>query len=655
MAKKKSKPELQVNTTPEPQAMANHSLPTSMKWAKWAIFLFGFLLYANTLGHEYTQDDAIVIYDNMYTTKGFAGIPGLLKKDTFFGFFKEEGKANLVSGGRYRPFTPIMFAIGYQFFGKNPFFGHLMNAAMYGLLGVFIFMLLQKIFHFRSDFKEHFIWVILAAVGLYMSHPIHTEAVANIKGRDEIMSMMGAVLATYFTIKALEVDSKKYGLFAFLSFFVALLSKENAITFLAVIPLILMFFYNKNVLESIGKMMPVIGAAALFLIMRTAVLGLDAGNSELELMNNPYVKLINGKYMPFSFAEKFSTITYTLGKYIALLFFPHPLTHDYYPRHIPIMSFVDVKTIASLLLYIVMIVAAFYYYNKDRVISFCILFFLITISIVSNIVFPIGTNMSERFLFMPSLGFCILIPYLIYKFLPKGKTVAIICSVFMLLFSAKTISRNFVWHDDFTLFTTDVNVSTRSAKVLNAAGGSYGTASEKEKDPVKKQAMLSKSVHYLQEALKVHPLYKNAYLLLGNSYFYKGKLDSAILVYEQALKIDPGIKDVINNASVAYRDLGRQAGEKENNLVKSEQMLLRAYQLNNKDQETLRLLGVLYGISGNHAKAVSYFTEALNLDPKNANANLNLSNAYRYLNDIANSEKYRAIAIKLDPKIANTQ
>jgi hypothetical protein len=66
------------------------------KWAKWGIMLLGMLLYANTLGHEYTQDDAIVIYDNMYTVKGVAGIPGILSKDTFYGFFKEAGKEKLV-------------------------------------------------------------------------------------------------------------------------------------------------------------------------------------------------------------------------------------------------------------------------------------------------------------------------------------------------------------------------------------------------------------------------------------------------------------------------------------------------------------------------------------------------------------------------------
>ncbi|MDX1911596.1 MAG: tetratricopeptide repeat protein, partial [Saprospiraceae bacterium] len=72
------------------------------------IFAFAFLLYANTLTHGFVLDDAIVITDNMYTQKGVEGIGGILSKDTFFGFFKVEGKETLVSGGRYRPMTLVL-------------------------------------------------------------------------------------------------------------------------------------------------------------------------------------------------------------------------------------------------------------------------------------------------------------------------------------------------------------------------------------------------------------------------------------------------------------------------------------------------------------------------------------------------------------------
>lgn len=66
-----------------------------MPWKYIAIlFAFGFLLYANTFNHDFAQDDAIVITDNMFTKEGIDGIPGLLKYDTFYGFFKKKAKTN---------------------------------------------------------------------------------------------------------------------------------------------------------------------------------------------------------------------------------------------------------------------------------------------------------------------------------------------------------------------------------------------------------------------------------------------------------------------------------------------------------------------------------------------------------------------------------
>ena len=95
------------------------------------LFAFSFLLYANTLTHGFVQDDAIVITDNMFTSKGVDGIPGILSKDTFFGFFKVEGKENLVSGGRYRPLTLVLFALLYQLVGNNPFWFHLVTVLLF--------------------------------------------------------------------------------------------------------------------------------------------------------------------------------------------------------------------------------------------------------------------------------------------------------------------------------------------------------------------------------------------------------------------------------------------------------------------------------------------------------------------------------------------
>ncbi|MBK9735403.1 MAG: tetratricopeptide repeat protein [Saprospiraceae bacterium] len=629
------------------------SLPDHFKWHAWIVFLFGAFLYANTLTHQFTQDDAIVIYDNMYTTKGIAGLKGLFTKDTFFGFFKEEGKAKLVSGGRYRPMTPAMFAFEYQLVGKHPWLGHLINILMYGFLCFIVYKMLLLLFCYK-DKSESNLYLVLAAALIYACHPIHTEAVANIKGRDEIVSMLCSVFALYGIVKYFDDGNIKLIFWACLVFFIGLLSKENTITFLAVIPLSLYFFRDLTLKDAVLRSLPLLVPTIFFLLIRSAVLGNDFGGPPMELMNNPYLKLVNGVYVPFDVNEKMATIIYTLGKYVQLLILPHPLTHDYYPRYIDIMSFGDVSVLLSLGLYLFLIFLIISGFKSKQIIAFGAVYFIITLSIVSNIVFPIGTNMSERFMFMPSLGFAIVVGYLLKKYILDkfgNRAFFILLGIIISMYCLKTITRNFVWESDFSLFTTDVKTSVNSAKVLNAAGGALTTKAFSEKDEVKKQEMCKQALIYLNQAVRIHPTYKNAYLIMGNAYYYIKEYDNAVGAYENSLNIDSDFADARTNLAIALRDGGRQAGEVAQNLQKAEELLRKSIDISPNDSETLRLLGVVNGIKGNHMEAIKYFEKVIQLDPKNASGFLNLSNAYRNSGDPANADKYLQKAIELDPNI----
>lgn len=615
------------------------------------VFTVACLLYANTLTHDYTQDDAIVIYDNMFTEKGFAGIPGHLQNDTFYGFFKTEGKAKLVSGGRYRPLTPIMFSIENAIFGEGPFAKHLISVLLYGLLCLLIYKTLVLLFTSNMEDKKGALVFSFLATLLFASHPIHTEAVANIKGRDEIMSMMGAILGLFYTLKYIDTKKANAIYFGGIAFFLGLMSKETTITYLAVIPLAI-YLFRRNSLGALKKpMLMLMASSVLFIIIRTSILGLDFGGTPKELMNNPYLKIVGNTYVPFEFGEKMATILFTLGKYLALLLFPHPLTHDYYPRHIDIMQFTDWQVLLSLVIYLGMGAYAVLNINKNKIVSFSILYFFITSSIISNIVFPIGTNMSERFMFMPSLGFCLLVVYLGQKYIHKISANGALAffALLILAYSYKTITRNMVWENDFKLFTTDVKTSKNSAKVLNAAGGALVTESTKPENATQKNEMLNQAIPYLTKALEIHPNYKNAALLLGNAYFYLDNFEAAIKSYEQTLAIAPEYQEATKNLAIAYRDGGRHAGEVERNLNKAKQYLNRSIQLVNTDPDTYRLLGVTHGMAGEHPEAIKYFTKVTELLPNNASAYVNLGKAYTYYGDEVTAQQMFQKAKQLDP------
>jgi len=634
--------------------------PVETSWLKWGIFLFGFLLYANTITHDFTQDDAIVITENQYTQQGIQGIPGLLSKDTFFGFFKEAGKANLVSGGRYRPLTPIMFAIEYQIAGNSPWLGHLVNALLYGLTGFILFQFLI-LFLGKIGFKKQCIWIAGITTFIFLSHPLHTEVVANIKGRDEMMSFLFSILSLWATIKYLISSQWKYGIYAGLALFLALLSKENAITFVAVIPLALYLVKNNSISKMLKVSLPVFMAAIGFMLVRTSVLGFDFGSSPLEILNNPFLKIEGNQFVPFTFAEKTATILFTLGKYIQLFLFPHPLTHDYYPRHIEIMQWLDWKVLLSGLVYILLALSAIWGFRKmkvsknAKVIFFGTLYYLITLSIVSNIIFPIGTNMSERFMYMPSLGLSLITGLGLWKLSSRfsAKSILLTTGIIVLLLSAKTITRNLVWKDNYTLFLTDINTSTRSAKLLNSVGGELISQSTDVSDPQKKDNMLREAQSYLRRALEIHPNYKLAYLLLGNSHYYLKEYDQAIGMYRQTVKLDDSYQDGRRNLGIALRDGGKYVGETLNDPTKALNYLLEAEKYLPTDSETIRLLGVCYGRLGQTQQAIVYFEKEISLAPNNASTYFNLAIAYQSLGNMQKAQENFEKAKSLDPEILN--
>lgn len=632
---------------------------TNARLQAWVIFALGFLLYTNTFSYDYTQDDAIVITDNMFTTKGIGGIGGVLTYDTFYGFFKEAGKANLVAGGRYRPLTLVMFAIEYQLFGQNPFIGHLMNALLYGLTGFVLYWLLLHLFQRKENPVEgHFI--ALAASLLFITHPIHTEAVANIKGRDEILAALGSLAALHFSLKAFATKNIRLNILAGILFFLALLSKENAITFVVVAPLTYYFFTKAKTQQVVIQSLPFAIAALLFLVLRTSVIGLSSGEPPMELMNNPFIKLQGNQYVPFTIAERFATVFFTLGKYVQLLIFPHPLTHDYYPRQIGILNFGDWRVLVSVFLYLGMAIYALWNFRKKDPISYGILFYLLTLSIVSNLVFPVGTNMAERLLFLPSVGFCLAIAVLLQKIFFSKKLTAIkqlypffgVLLLLSALFSVKTITRNPAWQNNFTLFTTDINTSPNSAKLRNAVGGELITQSVDEKNEQRRLDMLNEAAGHLREAIKIHPKYKNAYLLLGNCYNYLQQYEQSITYYQKALELDPNYQEASNNLAITYQQAGRFYGEKQGNLLKALEYLRRAYQLKPTDYETVRLLGVAYGVSGKVQDAIEFFTKGTQLQPNNAGAWYDLGVAYHNAGNPTKGDEYIQKALAIEPDIA---
>ena len=490
------------------------SKKNNLLWPLLVMVVLSFVLYGKSINYGYILDDEMVITKNAYVLKGMDGIPDIFKHDTFLGYFQSKDNLYLLQGGRYRPLSLASFALETSVFGANkPAVSHFINILLYALSGFLLFLVIYNLNRTAEKKQVYFRFALLASL-LWLLHPIHSECVANIKGRDEILATMGSLAALFASLKFADTGRKRWIVLSSLFFFLGLLSKENTMTFLAIIPLTLYFFRSQSTGAMKKLLIPIAGVSLLFILIRYQALGymLDHGRSISNLMNDSFLGM--------SFAEKYATIFYTLGWYIKLLVWPHPLTHDYYPYHVPVMNWSSILVWASLALYLFLGIYALLKWKRKSMVAYSFLFYLITLSIASNIFFSIGAFMNERFLYTPSIAFSLLTAFFIIFTLPRFvKNITLFKNIaigsFLIiggLYAYKTLTRVPDWENNLTLNRSALPISKNSARAnCYHAVTLYTEVYLRTQDPVLQAKLVDTMETYLKKAIDIYPDYENAY------------------------------------------------------------------------------------------------------------------------------------------------
>ncbi len=479
--------------------------------------------------------------DNAYVKEGFAGIKKILSTESFEGYFGEQ--KNLVAGARYRPLSIASFAVEFAVFGQSEKTSHLINVLLYGLNCLLLFRIIGMLYKQKAD-QSLYLNIAFIATMIFAAHPLHVEVVANVKGRDEILTLIACLGTMYFAIKYLLSDKILWLLPVFVTFFLGIMTKENTVTFLAVLPLLGWYFAKTNVKKILLVAVPGILATALYMFIRIQVIGhfLEHSVDYVDLMNDPFKGMTLG--------EKYATITYTLGLYFKLCFFPHPLTHDYYPYHIPIMNWAKSGTLISLFLYIGLSVLAIWGLFKKHIYSFCIVLYMATLSITSNLFFPVGTFMNERFLYVSSVGLALFLGWLLAHYLPskfgqKGKLASIVLfAVFFIGYTAKTIWRTPAWKNAYNLNAYAIKVSKNSARanaLMATAIWEQQVLKTPKNETAQRQKLVAEATTYIDRAIDIHPLYSSALNLkaglLGEQYKLDRKVTPLLNGFDKLLKV----------------------------------------------------------------------------------------------------------------------
>ncbi|MBL4715216.1 MAG: tetratricopeptide repeat protein [Bacteroidia bacterium] len=594
------------------------------------VFVFAFLLYSNTISHYYAYDDATVITDNKDVLQGIKGIPTILTNAYRHGW---DGK----DIGHYRPFSLLTFAIEYELFGKNPVVSHLINVLLYAIIAVLLLLTLLRIL------KNYTIVLPLLTTLLFIAHPVHSEVISNIKSRDEILAFLNGILAIHFLFKYVDDkrDWDKYLSALFL--FLALTGKESAITLIAIMPIGLYFFRDLKVKQCLLHTTPQLIAVSLFLLLELLFV------ESLEF--NTITAYANSIVAADGFVERWATNFYVLGKYFMLLLFPHPLVHDYSYEQIPVVNWFHPVPIISLIIYLGLIIYVIKNISTKSIIAFGIIFFLITISIVSNIIIIIGSTMAERFLFTPSLGFCLISAYLIIKVtkvsnddhdFSHNRQIGFIAisTIILASYSLKTFSRNFVWKDNYTLFSADIKNGSENARMLYSMGSAIMYKGHDQINNSIRDSLYNTGIAYLENSIKKYEINDNAYYNIGICYSKMKNYKRALSYFEKTLEITPIFIKAQMNIGNCYSSLKEYD--------KSIAAFLKVLQIQPGYAMAYNNLGDTYKQSGNNDLAMHYFKQAIAIDSNNIYGHFNLGVEHYLLKNLTQSLYHLKSIVKID-------
>lgn len=560
-----------------------------------------FLLYGNTLNHRFAVDDFPALKENKLVQKGFSGIPEIFIRSFYYGY-----DARKLSG-EYRPVTSALFAIEVGLFGKNnPGVHHLFQALFFALLCMVLFRVLQLL-------SGQYL-LALGAVLLFLVHPVHTEVVANIKSRDELLAFLFFSLSWLSWIHYLQRPAPRYLLLVALCYLVAVFSKETAVPLVLIFPLTAWYLGKTPSLWSKPLLAPLLVLAG-YLAVRYAVL--EQNLPEVSVVNNALA-------YAGSWSVRTASALYYLGKYLLLLFFPYPLSWDYSFHQLPLTDFANGWVLVSVLVHLALVFAMIRYWRSQPFIVFFIAFYFISIGLYSQLLFLLEATFAERFLFVPSLAFCVLLCNGIWWVYRKnafaGKGIAF---TLLVAGSGLTIARNADWKNNFTLYTADIVKVPNSIRANSALGFTLYEKGQKANDAVSQKELYTQAAAYFTRAINIYGSDATTWFNYGMVNLGMGEYTMAELAFKETIRLRP-------DHTSAYNNLGNiQYLKKE--LGPAKYYYRKAVASDDKNAEAWNNLGAIYLATNVNDSALLVLEKATALEPANADARNNLRIARKRL------------------------
>ena len=492
-------------------------------------------VYANAVGNDFALDDVPLVREDP-RVQSLARLPELVTEPYW-------GPGS--TAGLYRPLTSVSYALNRALTGPGASGFHAGNVLLHALVCVLVW--------FTARRAGTVYGTALAAALLFAAHPIHTEAVANVAGRAELLAA-GLALGAWLAHR----NGRLVG--AGVLFALAMLSKESAV----LAPLL--FLADDAQRRRSGERTPSLlraggvhaGALAVVLAMRVAVLGGIGGAEDAIRLDNPA-----------AFAAvpvRWATALWVHARALLLVLWPARLSSDYSLDAIPLVtSPADPGLWAGAASVAVVVVCVAVGWRRSRPVFLGALSWLVFVLPASNLLFPTGTLLGERLLYLPSWGICLLAGHaLAWAWTRRAARVAVAggTTVILVALAARTLARNPDWRDNATLALHDVAVQPRSAKLHAGAGivlqgrGEHARARAHYERALalypdyaqvhhnlgvllEAEGDAAGATHHLQEAIRLAPDNPRPYKTLAPLLESSGRVDEALEAYARGTAADP--------------------------------------------------------------------------------------------------------------------
>lgn len=530
------------------------------KFIYLVLLLVPFVIYYNAINNEYAIDDNIAVENVEKVAEGFDGIAEI---------FTSHYSIDETQSYGYRPMVQTTFAIEKEFFKYLPEkqsqaektrndkltqanISHFINILIYALTGVLLFYFLIQILP-----QKNILLPALASL-IFLLLPIHTEPVNNIKSRDELLLLFFILSALIMAVKFVY-HKKAYYLALLVLFSIAgVLSKESGIAIIGLVPVVLYFIKasNKKILLVSGT---VLVTFVGFWLLKNNYL-IETSVRDLKYFENPL--FIEGNW-----SDRIASGFYSAYFYLKLLIYPSEFAFYYGFSKIPIINWSFYQVWLGALIFIPLGVFGFIKWWQRDVLGLGIALWLGPMLGVINVFFPAVGVIADRFTYLFSVGFALVVAVLLLRlfkvekqeytkekpWLPK--LLAALVVVIGLVYTIKIIDRNKDWENYLVLYRNDIPHLQNSAKANVMLAGKLYPLIPKETDRNKQKQLLTEAMTAYKNALEIYPDYGAAANNLASLYIkYQNNYEAALPLLERAEK--HGRTTSSFNLALAYYNLG---------------------------------------------------------------------------------------------------